>query len=122
MMTKEEVAAIVSYCQENKVSFKQRLAELGIQEWTFYESKRKYAPKEVGEKAGEFLQLVPGGGFLPNPIRPSRSRSARQKAESSCAAPVSIELRTATGTEMRISGNLTGRQIQEIIIASSAHV
>lgn len=52
MMTKEEVAAIVSYCQENKVSFKQRLAELGIQEWTFYESKRKYAPKEVGEKAG----------------------------------------------------------------------
>lgn len=122
MMTKEEVAAIVSYCQENKVSFKQRLAELGIQEWTFYESKRKYAPKEVGEKAGEFLQLVPGGGFLPNPIRPSRSRSARQKAENSCAAPVSIELRTATGTEMRISGNLTGRQIQEIIIASSAHV
>jgi len=122
MMTKEEVAAIVSYCQENKVSFKQRLAELGIQEWTFYESKRKYAPKEVGEKAGEFLQLVPGGGFLPNPIRPSRSRSARQKAENACVAPVSIELRTATGTEMRISGNLTGRQIQEIIIASSAHV
>ena len=113
MMTKEEVAAIVSYCQENKVSFKQRLAELGIQEWTFYESKRKYAPKEVGEKAGE---------FLPNPIRPSRSRSARQKAENSCVALVSIELRTATGTEMRISGNLTGRQIQEIIIASSAHV
>ena len=122
MMTKEEVAAIVSYCQENKVSFKQRLAEMGIQEWTFYESKRKYAPKEVGEKAGEFLQLVPGGGFLPNPIRPSRSRSARQKAENSCVAPVSIELRTVTGTEMRISGNLTGRQIQEIIIASSAHV
>lgn len=48
MMTKEEVAAIVAYCQENKVSFKQRLAELGVPEWTFYEAKRKYAPKETG--------------------------------------------------------------------------
>lgn len=63
MMTKEEVAAIVTYCQENKVSFKQRLAELGIHEWSFYEAKRKYAPKEVGENAGELLQLVPGGRY-----------------------------------------------------------
>ena len=68
MMTKEEVAAIVSYCQENKISFKQRLEELHIRPATFYDSKRKYAPTEEGENAGEFLQLVPGGDFLPNPI------------------------------------------------------
>jgi hypothetical protein len=29
--------------------------------------------------AGEFLQLVSGGSFLPNPIKPARSRSGKQK-------------------------------------------
>ncbi|MCR5841636.1 MAG: hypothetical protein K6G86_06120 [Bacteroidales bacterium] len=89
---------------------------------TFYDSKRKYAPTEVGENAGEFLQLVPGGDFLPNPIQPAMSRSAKQKAEAVDSAPLNIELRTVTGTVMRISGSLTGRLIQEIILASSTHV
>ena len=69
-----------------------------------------------------FLQLVPGESFLPNPIQPSRSRSARQKVEASGSAPVNIELRTVTGTVMRISGSLTGRLIQDIILASSARI
>ena len=76
-MTKEEVARVIAYCDENKISYKQRLAELGVNPWSFYDAKRKYAPKEEGENAGEFLQLVPEGTFLPNPIKPSRSRSSQ---------------------------------------------
>ena len=121
-MTQEEVAQVIAYCEENKVSYKQRLDELGIAAWMFYDAKRKYAPKPEANNAGNFLQLVPGGTFFPSPIKPARSRSRRQKAAEQEAAPVNIELKTATGTMMRISGNLTGRQIQEIIIASSAHV
>ena len=49
MMTKEEVAEVVEYCEENKVSYKQRLAELGINAWNFHDTKRKYAPKQEGE-------------------------------------------------------------------------
>ena len=79
MMTKEEVAQVIACCDENKISYKQRLSELGISPWSFYDAKRKYAPKEEGDNAGEFLQLIPGGLFLPNPIRPSRSRSTKQK-------------------------------------------
>ena len=79
MMTKEEVAQVIAYCDENKISYKQRLSELGISPWGFYDAKRKYAPKEEGDTAGEFLQLIPGGSFLPNPIKPSRSRSIKQK-------------------------------------------
>ena len=30
MMTKEEVAQVIAYCDENKISYKQRLSELGI--------------------------------------------------------------------------------------------
>ena len=55
MMTKEEVAQVIDYCDENKISYKQRLSELGISPWNFYDAKRKYAPKEEGENAGEFL-------------------------------------------------------------------
>ena len=29
MMTKEEVAQVIAYCDENKISYKQRLEELG---------------------------------------------------------------------------------------------
>lgn len=122
MMTKEEVAGIVAWCSENKVSQKQRLAELGISEWQFYSAKRKYAPKQEGDNAGEFLQLVPGGSFLPDPIKPSRSRSSRQKEAERGAVSVSIELRTPGGTMMRISGDLTGRELRDIIEASSGHV
>ena len=122
MMTKEEVAGIVTYCEENKVGYKHRLAELGISTWAFYDAKRKYAPKAEGDNAGEFLQLVPEGSFLPNPIRPPRSRSGRQKNAGHGAAAVSIELRTPTGTMMRITGDLTGRELRDIIMASSTHV
>ena len=43
MMTKEEVAQVIAYCDENKISYKQRLAELRINPWSFYDAKRKYA-------------------------------------------------------------------------------
>lgn len=79
MMTKEEVAQVIAYCNENKVSYKQRLEELGVTSWSFYDAKRKYSPKTEGDNAGEFLQLIPEGSFLPDPIKPARSRSKRQK-------------------------------------------
>ena len=39
MMTKEEVAQVIAYCDENKISYKQRLSELGISPWSFYDAK-----------------------------------------------------------------------------------
>ena len=121
-MTKEEVASIVAYCDENKISYKQRLDELGVPESQFYLYKRKYAPKQEGENAGEFLQLAPEGSFFPDPLKPARSRSSKQKEADRCAVSVSIELRTPNGTVMWISGDLTGRELRDIIEASSSHV
>ena len=121
-MTKEEVAQVITYCEENKISYKQHLAELGVNPWSFYDAKRKYAPKQEGDNTGEFLQLVPGGSFLPDPIKPARSKSGKQKDAEKGVIAVSIELRTPTGTLMRISGDLTGRELRDIIIASSTRV
>lgn len=37
MMTKEEVTeVVVAYCDENKISYNQRLTELGINDWPLY--------------------------------------------------------------------------------------
>ena len=100
-MTKEEVAQVIAYCDENKISYKRRLSELGINPWNFYDAKRKYAPKEEGDNAGEFLQLILGGSFLPNQIKPSRSRSIKQKESAQGGEDVIIELRTPTGMMLR---------------------
>jgi len=37
-MTREEVAEIIMYCKEHKVTYKSRLAELNIPVWRFYDS------------------------------------------------------------------------------------
>lgn len=123
MMTKEEVIQVITYCKEKGISYKQHLSELGVKPWYFFDAKRKYAPKQEPEDAGGFLQLVSGGEtFLPDPIKPARSRSSKQKEADKGAVAVSIELRTSTDTMMRISGDFTGRELREIIIVSSAHV
>jgi len=68
-MTKEEVASIVKYCNDNGVSYKARLSELDVPEWKFFESKRRYAKEQTSSTspAGEFLQLTAGGDFVPMP-------------------------------------------------------
>lgn len=72
MMSKEEVAQVVAYCSENKISYKQRLSELVVNSWSFYDAKRKYTPKKEGDNAGEFLQLIPEGTFLSNSFKLAR--------------------------------------------------
>ena len=53
MLTREEVAEIMTYCNTHRVNCKSRLSELGIPEWRFYESKRRYAEVQAGERAVE---------------------------------------------------------------------
>ena len=69
MMSKEEVAEIMTYCKEKGISYKSRLAELDIPAWKFYDSKSRYAKEQAdsNESAGEFLQLTSGGEFVPMP-------------------------------------------------------
>ena len=40
-MTKEEGAQVIAYCDENKISHRPRLSELGVSPWNFYDAKRK---------------------------------------------------------------------------------
>lgn len=122
MLTREEIAEIVQYCNEHGVSYKSRLKEIGIPEWKFYESKRRYAEAQSSEReSGEFLQLVRGNDSFPEPVLTSR-KAGRGRKPVCESGPMSIEMRTQTGTVLRIQGNLDATMIQAIIQASSSHV
>ena len=47
MMSKEEVAEIMTFCKERGISYKSRLAELGIPTWKFFDSKARYAKEQA---------------------------------------------------------------------------
>ena len=53
-MTREEVAEIMNYCKEYKVTYKSRLEELNIPVWRgFYDSKSRYAAKQSSGKTAQ---------------------------------------------------------------------
>lgn len=68
-MTREEVAEIIMYCKEHKVTYKSRLAELNIPVWRFYESKSRYAEEQLSDNTskGDFIELGQSGTFIPVP-------------------------------------------------------
>ena len=128
MLSKEEVADVISYCKEHGCSYKERLAELGIPEWKFYDSKYKYAIRERKEfDKGRFLQLRTGsdGSMTPFPSFDS-SKTGRKADKAGRCTPqysmLSIELQTDAGTMMRIQGEMTPDHLAAIIQSSSRHV
>lgn len=97
MLTREEIAEIVQYCKEHGASYKSRLKEIGIPEWRFYESKRRYAEAQASEReSGEFLQLVRGKDGFPELVLTNRKTCKGRKSGYE-SIPMSIEIRTQTG-------------------------
>lgn len=47
MMTREEVAEILHYCKTKGITRKERLKELGIAPWKFYEYNASHAAEEM---------------------------------------------------------------------------
>ena len=124
MMSKEEVAEIMTYCKEKGISYKSRLAELEIPAWKFYDSKSRYAKEQADstESAGEFLQLTSGGKSVPMPSFAATTGRGFSKQKDQPQKMMSIELRTPNGTVMRIQGEMTLQYVQAIIQASSGRV
>ena len=95
-MTREEVAEVITYCKTNDISYKTRLAELGIPSWKFYDSKSWYAlEQESSEAKGEFLQLYAGGSSVPMlSFAATSGKKAKGRKDSPSSHMLSIELRT----------------------------
>lgn len=117
MMSKEEVASIVVYSKENKVSFKDRLKELRIPPWRFYDAKRRY----LKDGNNELLEIGNKGSFIACPdLR--KKRAYKRKGSSALNSKVSIELQSSNGTVIRIQGELGTSQLESIILSATHHV
>ena len=123
MITQEEVAQIVYYCEEHKKSYKSRLEELNIPIWQFYDAKRKYLEKSSTHKdsmKGDFIQLTDGGAYIPNPIKQSRNKNKTNPSEE--LNIMNIELSLPNGAVVRIQGSINAESLNSIITASQGHV
>ena len=124
MLSKEELYMIISHCQENRISYKAGCKEFGITQWAFYSAKRKHMSEEQISGSGKFLQLSSGGDIASNPLGALKSsgkdRSGRMLK--SASSLLNIELKTPSGMLMRVSGEMTGEMLGEVIRNIGGHV
>lgn len=122
-MTKEEVAEIMVYCKEKGITYKSRLAELGIPEWRFFDSKCRYAKEQAESPAGlgEFIQLKSDGAMVQIPSFAASYHPGKGKKGTPSEA-VNIEIRTPNGAMLRIQGTMSPSTIQAIIQSSGSRV
>ena len=124
MMTREEIIEIEQYCMEHGVGKKARLAEHGIPFWSFYRTRRRYQMEDERSatemSAGNFVQIssLPLGPAMQPSKRTSR-KTSQKDAEPIVESYLTVELRTASGTAMRIQGNMTPSHLRELISASN---
>lgn len=123
-MTREEIIEIEQYCAEHNIGKKARLSELGIPFWNFYRARRKYQLEDelIGSdpSAGNFIQLatLPSGPAM-RPSKRMDRKKFQKESEPTVESYLTIELRTASGTAMRIQGNMTSSHLRELISASN---
>lgn len=113
MLTREQIEEIRAASLEQGKPVKKILEERGIPTSQYFWWKRKYARHDVPEG---FLPVVSGG--LPAATGATASFSGsrgKAKAASATESWMSIELRTVSGTDMRIQGGLTPEIVHTIL-------
>ena len=116
MMTREQILEIDRYCQEHGISLQSYFDEHGIARHQYFIWKRKYRQQdEQSPNPGAFVQLRPGGAFIPSkmpPVNPPGKAKAVSENPESC---LTVDIRTASGTAMRIQGSMTAAHLREIM-------
>jgi len=119
MLTREQILEIDRYCSEHKVTLERYFKEHDVSRHQYFVWKRKYRQEdEQGSMSGAFVQLCPGGEFVSPMMAPPKT-SGRSKATKSQVAEsyLTVEIRTPSGTAMRIQGSMTAAHLREIIAA-----
>lgn len=113
MLTREQIEEIQAESREKGISIKTILEEKGIPSHQYFWWKRKYSKPDVPEG---FLPVV---GGMPSTVMPigSSPGTSRSKAKVDPAGEnwMNIEIRTVSGTDMRIQGGLTPNMVYTIL-------
>ena len=112
-MTLEEIQSIESYCSENGITIKQRLHELNIPESNFYYARRALTARQSSSE-GSFIQLGNASGLaFSEHVRPTSG--PRKGKNIPVESYMTLELRTESGTAMRIQGSFTSEHLGVIM-------
>ena len=125
-MTIDEVLEIDAHCKERKVSRAAHLRELGLSQNLYYNARRRYfdanKDRHHDPKATEISSVQQqSGSFLPIQFSQKSKRSRSQRKQDQQLAngnTLLIEMRTSSGTELRIQGQINIKMLKEIIHAS----
>ena len=126
MLTREQILEIDTYCAEHKITQNQGLDELNICRHQYYRWKKKYRDEDTQNQNAEptgFVQLTPGVAFM-SPMMPPARTSGKNRSKTGEPQPqeqsfLTVELRTARGSAMRIQGCMTAAHLRELIAASN---
>ena len=132
-MTREDILEIDSHCATSGISRAAYLRELGQSQNAYYNARRRYfggfkEPSNDLIAECSSIDLPQAGSFLPiqfshanqSTTAPRKRTRSQRKREQELANgnTLLIEMRTPSGTELRIQGQINIKMLKEIIHAS----
>ena len=108
---KEQVIEIERYCDEHGITRKQRISELGLSLTAYYYTRGLLSEEELN--GGHFIPIMSGSGLMQAATKPV-GRSRRKQASVQTEL-MTIEVRTSSGTEMRLTGNFSVDMLRTIL-------
>ena len=117
-MTREEIAAIDRECEEQHISQQDYLESHGIAKHQYYRWKRRYRDEdEQSLVPAGFVPMMPGA-VSSQSVQAQKLRGKQQKSADQ-ESFLTVEIRTSSGSAMRIQGSMTAAHLREIISASN---
>lgn len=110
-VSKEQVIEIERYCDEHGITRKQRIEELGLSHTAYYHTRGLLSEEEL--HGGQFIPIMSGSDLMQvasMPVGKSRRKQVSVQTEL-----MTIEVRTSSGAEMRLSGNFSAEMFRTIL-------
>ncbi len=110
-VSKEQVIEIERYCDEHGITRKQRIDELDLSYTAYYYTRGLLSEEEL--HGGQFIPIMSGSGLMQTtsmPVGRSRRKQASVQTEL-----MTIEVRTSSGAEMRLTGNFSAEMLRTIL-------
>ena len=110
-VSKEQVIETERYCDEHGITRKQRIDELGLICTAYYYTRGLLSEEEL--HGGRFIPIMSGSGLMRTAsmlVGRSRRKQASVRAEL-----MTIEVRTSSGAEMRLTGDFSAEMLRTIL-------
>ena len=111
-VSKEQVIEVERYCDEHGITRKRRIEELGLSPTAYYYTRGLLSEEEI--HGGQFLPIMSGSGLMSMASMPT-ARSRRKQQASLQIEPMTIEVRTSSGAEMRLMGSFSAEMLRTIL-------